>query len=185
MLADLSSGKRAKDFPPPASWPPLLPPGVVAIVNGRPVTKADILEAKRARQRRILANIRRPSSYQVKPCFVWVFYNESWIYGGWWVYVRTHKQRWQLSANDYVKRKLLEQVLAQWPCGLLPDVAFYRRWIERFAETYARATEKRPDKQGMAQGWAVVDSPRLLSVHRERGAADAELERIFRGWSRE
>ena len=185
MLADLSSGKRAKDFPPPADWPPLLPPGVVALVNGRRVTKEDILAAKRERQRRRLKNIRRSTSYQVKPCFVWGFYNDTWIFGGWWLYVRTHKRHWGLNRRDYCDQILISQVMQQWPCGLLPDLAFYRWWIERFAEVYARSTEKRPDHQGMAQGWAVVDDPRLLAVHRDKAAAEDDLARCLAGWGRE
>ena len=69
--------------------------------------------------------------------------------------------------------------MQQWPCGMLPDAAFYWQWLERFAQVYARSTEKRPDHQGMAQGWAVVDEPRLLAVHRDKAAADAELARIL------
>lgn len=181
MLSDLSSGKRARDFPPPTEWPPLLPPGVIALVNGVPVTTADVLAAKRERQRRILKNIRRPTSYRVKPCFVWVFYNDTFVYGGWWLYVRTHKEHWNLNQRDYCDRILIAQVMRQWPCGLLPDLAFYRQWIERFAHVYARATEKRPDHQGMAQGWAVVDEPRLLAVHRDKAAADEDLARYLEG----
>ena len=81
----------------------------MAIVNGRPVTKEDVLAAKRERQRRRLANLRRPTSYQVKPAFVWVFYNDTWIFGGWWLYVRTHKRHWDLSLRDYCDQLLISQ----------------------------------------------------------------------------
>ena len=61
----------------------LWPNDVIAVVNGEPVTKADVLHAKRKRQARRLEAIRRCTTPQIKPCFVWVFDNGPVIpYGG-------------------------------------------------------------------------------------------------------
>ncbi len=46
------------------------PPNVIAVVNGHPITKNDILHGKRSRQRRILTSKLRQREPLIKPCFV-------------------------------------------------------------------------------------------------------------------
>ena len=50
------------------------PEDVVKVVNGHPITKADILNDKHFWQARELANKRRSDANTIKPCFIWSFF---------------------------------------------------------------------------------------------------------------
>ncbi len=126
------------------------PKDVVYVVNGKLITKCDILDAKRARQRRILAAKRRLREPVVKPCFVWVFYNESWIYHGWWLYVKTLKYSWGINLKNGRYSHFTLEIMRMFPCGYLPFIENFTPWMAAFADRYHYPTQKRPDKQGMA-----------------------------------
>lgn len=136
------------------------PPDVCYVVNGIPITRADILRGKQQRQARLLDRKRRPSESVVKPGLVWVFDNGPIIpYGGTWLYVRTLKKEWRIEDNQ---TRL--QIMATYPCGLLTMIENYDLWKSRFIKFYNRPDCRRP------QGLAVC---RVQINYR------GELERIF------
>lgn len=70
------------------------PPDVIAVINGTPITKGDILDAKRRKQERRLDFIRTSYEPVIKPAFVWEFHVDAFIYHGWHLYVKTLKKDW-------------------------------------------------------------------------------------------
>ena len=101
------------------------PPDVVRVVNGVPVTRSDILAAKRERQARELAWKRRSREDRIVPCFVNVFYNPHFPYMGWWLYVLTRKSQYGVGFRG-VSGTLLLDCMQVYPCGFLPIAQFER-----------------------------------------------------------
>lgn len=139
------------------------PDDVVCVVNGKPITKSDILYAKRERQRMELA-AKRCSSYDsiIKPCFVWTFYNSGLVYGGWWLYVRTLKESWEIDLRR--QGEMVLKIMRLFPCGYLPIFENFTPWLAAFAKEYHYPTRKRPVRQGMAVARAVALNDRLVDV---------------------
>lgn len=122
------------------------PPDVVAIINGQPITRTDILRGKQERQARRLAQNRQSFEDVFKPGFVWVFDNGPiFPYGGKWLYVRTLKHKWQIRDD---RTRLL--IMSAFPCGLLPMIENYKLWQQTFINFYHRP-DSRP--QGLAVCW--------------------------------
>ena len=109
------------------------PDEVVAVFNGTPVTKADILNSKRARQRRRMVWKRRRTELVTRPCHVWVFHVPCFPYMGWWLYARTSRRKYRL--RD--RRDLILKVMQLFPCGRLPMIELFREWKVAFAEAYS------------------------------------------------
>lgn len=138
---------------------------VIASVNGRLVTSADILNSKREWQRKRLQQKLAQREPVRKPCFVWTFCNDGPLYGGWWLYIRTLNEDYGVSyRRNY--RHLVPKVMALYPCGFEPDEAKFKQWAEVFATTYHRPTAKRPAHNGLALAVAeIAPNGQLLMVH--------------------
>jgi hypothetical protein len=141
------------------------PDDVVFVVNGEPVTKGDILRNKRARQTRRLARVRQNLVPRVVPCFIWTLYVPGPFCMGWHLYVHSLRNDWEIRAGK--NSDFILPIMHLYPCGLLPIIENFRLWKETFATQYPRATEKRPNKQGMVLARATVEAGwtgRLLEV---------------------
>lgn len=136
------------------------PADVVCVIDGNPITKADVLQAKRERQGRQLAAKRRDYDPLIKPCFVHVFWTnglgEAGFYRGWWLYINTLHASWNIGPNR--DSEIALKAMRLFPCGYLPMIENFNPWKEAFADMYHRPTLKRPDKQGMAIAWAKVSA---------------------------
>jgi hypothetical protein len=130
------------------------PPGVACIVNGQPVTYADIRANKIEKQRRRLERIMGCEGTLRRAAHVWVFFVPGWIYGGWHLYIRTIKDQWWIRECD----DLALSIMAMFPCGLLPMRENFHAWKIAFAQAYARAAKGR--KQGMVACWIDVEPGR-------------------------
>lgn len=128
----------------------------MAVINEKIITKADILDEKRQRQKRILENKLQIKDPVLKPCFVWVFHNDGFPYGGWWLYIRTLKRDWGIGFRRQYE-SLIPKIMSMWPCGLLPMVENFPVWMVTFANLYHYPTQKRLRNQGMVQAWAKID----------------------------
>ena len=170
--------KRAKITPGgPRGLLSNYPSDVVYVINGQPITKADILAAKRHRQQRELAAKRRVCGPIVKPAFVWVFFNSSDIYYGWYLYIRTAKQAYSLRGYCF-DEKIILKVMERWPCGCLPFVENLRNWMPAFARQYHRSTRKRPKKQGLAICWVRVERGCVTDVYTVEEYAELHVGRV-------
>ena len=106
-----------------------LPPDVSCLVDGKPVTWAEVIEKRRIRQRQILRNKRRSSEWRLVRVTVW--YNAAWLYGGWHAYIEgvSFARRWVRNEAD-------EAMLM----SLFPLADNFRDWKPAFAERYQRGT---------------------------------------------
>lgn len=128
------------------------PRELAAIVNGERVTWADVRAGKIERQRKRLAQILRIDQPCRQAAHVWVFNNpQDFPYGGWWCYIRTLRNAWCIRQDD----SLAAEIMAMFPCGLLPLRENFRAWQQEFARTYARPGRR---KQGMVAGWVEVNN---------------------------
>jgi hypothetical protein len=94
------------------------PVDTIAVINGRPWTRQDKVQAHRENNARHLADILRDRIDQGKPCFVWTFYNNSFVYRGWWLYVVTHKNSWHVRRDCGEEMTL--KIMRLFSCGVLP-----------------------------------------------------------------
>jgi len=143
------------------------PPDVVLVSNGRPITKGDILNAKRRKQVRRLEHIRANYEPVTKPCFVWVFHVPGFLFHGWHLYVKTLKKDWCINLrNADGNEKMALKIMSLFPCGYSPEIENFSDWKVMFAQEYHYPTRKRPCDQGMALARAVYEpgSDRLLDV---------------------
>ena len=139
------------------------PADVVYVINGKPVTKSDILQGKRERQRRQLAAKRRNYEPLIRPCWIQVFWTNGIsgvFYRGWWLYVNTLHAYWEIGVRR--DSELVLKIMRVFPCSHLPMTINFDPWKESFASYYHRPTPKRPTKQGMAVAWAKVSTNRQL-----------------------
>ena len=77
---------------------------------------------------------------EVRPCAVWVFYNEHGIndmfFCGWYIYIRTLRGDYALNFRN-PRKDLVMQVKQLFPCGLLPFEEIYdEAWFEAFEKKY-------------------------------------------------
>lgn len=152
------------------------PADVVCVINGQVVTKADILQRKRERQRRQLATKRRNYEPLIKPCLVQVFWTNGIagvnggsgvFYRGWWLYISTLHAYWEIGIRW--DSELVLKIMRVFPCGHLPMIINFEPWKESFAAYYHRSTLKRPANQGMTVAWAKVSpNRRLLDIIRKK-----------------
>ena len=94
------------------------------------------------RQKSILES-KRQVHEEIKPCFIWVFYNKSWIFGGWWVYLKTIHEDYAINFKNPNEAKLLKIIMNMYPCGTLPMIENFEQWAEAFEKTFHREAFKR------------------------------------------
>jgi len=134
------------------------PPDVVGVLNGQPLTRADIRAARQRYQKRRLAWKQHSWLDITVPAFIWTFYVPCFPFGpGWWVYIRTRRGEW----GKHLDPKFIVQAMSLYPCGFLPIMENYSLWARAFAETYPRITG-RPGPQGMALCHARISSSGIL-----------------------
>jgi len=115
------------------------------------VTWAEILERRRKWQAERLARKRTVPEPRVRPCYVWVFHNPSWLYQGWWCYVVTLRDRIAVNFRTF-HSQLAMSLMAEIPVGVVPDRTNFRSWMEAFADQYPRRTTHHR-QAGTVLGW--------------------------------
>lgn len=104
----------------------------------REVTYKEIFARKKARQDSRI-HMKREHE-EVRPCAVWVFYNEHGIndmfFKGWWIYLRTLRGDYALNFRNS-RPDLVAQAKQLFSCGLLPFNDIYDvAWFEAFEKKY-------------------------------------------------
>lgn len=135
------------------------------------VTWKQIHRRRAEQQRERLARIRQPQEQFPKPAQLWVFYNDSWLYGGWHVYVRywsaltrnaeyarggRHKGGWSDARIASLKEKIPLDLPSDREGWLLPPEPWRvaEEWCEAFVAAYPkRKTKEDPRKAGLLNGW--------------------------------
>ena len=130
------------------------PRDVAAVVDGRPVTWAEVHAARRKDQERRLANIRLAELPAISPAYVWTFFNSQAIpYHGWYCYVVTRYERVAVNFRGF-ETSLARSIMLAIPLGMLPLVENFEAWMEELSRQHPRQklrTDRR--KAGSAVGW--------------------------------
>jgi len=150
-------------------WGVDLPLGVISLSRTHPhtewieFTKSDLVKRKIRKQESNLLYLRRGKA-QI-PCFVWIFYNKSILFGGWHIYVKTAYKDYPLNFR-HDEHELIVQAMALFPCGFLPLISLSVAWMSYFVKQYPHIGFKRGLrgwKQGLAQCWCLIDENKNLT----------------------
>jgi hypothetical protein len=101
------------------------------------------------KQKRHLARIELVQKPQWCWGFVWTFLNDTFIYGGWHLYVKTLHNSWGIGGRDRHLDQFLPVIMSLFPCGMLPFEENFHDWKEVFAKTYPHPYPRR-EKEGLA-----------------------------------
>ncbi len=154
-------------------WQKELPPDVAYLTKNHPhdewvaTTYRQILDKKIAKQNGEL-QCKRAHTKRVAG-FIWVFYNKGWIFGGWYLYVKTLKRDFSISfgRDGDFNRKLIQKVMGLYPCGVIPMIDNFDEWSKRFATQFKRPSFKRKDKCALVRCWCDIDEyGRLKDIHK-------------------
>lgn len=155
------------------------PKDVAMIVNGERITYAQLLKERKEQQRKHLSRSLECNSPVRRAGFIWVFYVEGPIYGGWHLYIRSLKKDWWLHETDEIALEIMEL----FPCGLLPIPENFYRWKEAFGVTYARPG--RFKKQALVPCWIECGYGRPKLVRSLSGSvANLDIARYSAGLQR-
>lgn len=141
--------------------------GFGVVEKWKPITWEEVHKERREKQEAHLESIRQRDVVEIKPCFVFTFYNSSnWFFGGWWLYVMTLKRNFPIGFRGQNKQLILP-IMKLFPCGFLPLEENFEEWAEEFARIYHRPTKERKKKIGMVAAWAKIDRGYLVEIMKE------------------
>jgi hypothetical protein len=120
-----------------------------------PITYHEIIKKKTDRMISLTNHKRRTES--IVPCFIWVFYNDTFLFHGWYIYIKTLKKDYALNWKRTWKshnEELIIKIMHLFPCDVLPidDVS----WMKAFANRYHHVGFHRT-VQGLAKCWCKID----------------------------
>lgn len=122
------------------------------------VTYSEIIKKKTKKQLSRLDSKRKHD--KIVPCYIWVFKNEGFIHGGWYLYLKTLKDDFGLSWYRYEKgerENIMNKIRQNISLGILPFQDSFELWCERFAEVYRHIGFKRHSNQGILPAWVKVN----------------------------
>lgn len=126
----------------------------------RPCTYFEIRQIKIKVQKH---NIERKRKFKkIKPCLIWVFFNNTDFFYGWYIYIKTINDDWGINFRPK-NEKLVEEIMQLFPMSVLPLYENFDLWAERFCKSFMVKpkgnrryfTGKR--KQGLAKAWCNID----------------------------
>lgn len=153
-------------------WGIDLPKGVISVSRDHPGadwierTTAEVIKRKIEKQETLLSWKRAGATR--KPCYVWVFYNKGFLFGGWHIYIKTAYEDYPLNFRTD-RTELILKCMRLFPCGILPEVSFIKDWFQAFAREYNHIGFNRGLrgwKQGLAQCWCINDeNARITDIY--------------------
>ena len=135
---------------------------VAYFINGHPHTFTEIKQNKVNRQRRHLENILE-NGFIIKPCYIWAFYNNTFFYGGWWLYLKCNKIDFAINFKNYDFPKLVPKIMELYPLGFLPLKENFRNWIAEFEKTFHKDSSIRK-KNAIAPAWCKYNYRGLIDI---------------------
>ncbi len=98
---------------------------------------------------------------QIKPCIIWVFYNNSFLMGGYYTVIKTLNREYYLNfrgrglSGD--EKSFQQKVMQIFPL-CLPMPEMFENWMAMFAKKYHTPTFHRHRKiQGVAYSWCKIN----------------------------
>ena len=116
-------------------------------IEWKKFTRNDLIERKVQKQNDNISKKRTPE-IQYAPAYVWVFYNNTDFFGGWYTYILSYKKDWAVNFRGFNKQIAL-QAMNMFPCGILPIVENFNQWMVEFAKTYPHKGFRRKGPQGI------------------------------------
>lgn len=136
-------------------------------IDSVPVTFTDIRQRKVDTQRLHLENLRR-CELTIKPCYIWAFYNKTFFFRGWWLYVKSNKIDFAINfRNDVDFPKLIAQIIECYPLGFLPMKENFYKWIQVFEKTFHKDCKIR-ERNAIAPAWCSFNWRGLVDIKRTR-----------------
>jgi hypothetical protein len=128
------------------------PKDIACIIDGEPITFAQLKAEKISRQRLRLQRIRGSDVPTRQAAYVWTFEVEvDFPYGGWHLYIRSLRNSWWLHWED----DLAQNIMQMFPCGLAPIRENFYSWKIAFGKSMSRPGRFR--NQGLLIGWIEFD----------------------------
>ncbi len=98
------------------------------------------------------------------PCYIWVFYNKSWLFAGWYVYIEcrlgSFALNWKPTDSD---TKLLRKIMQKYHCGVFPE--FADEWAHAFCKAFPKKPKGIKVKQGIKYTHCILnENNRLIDV---------------------
>lgn len=123
------------------------------------VTWDKVLRDRKERQEQILSAKRKIYKF-VKPCYLWVFYNDTFLFCGWWLYVKTLNGDYSINFRKY-NEKLIKKVMNEVNVDIIPlDFAM---WAEAFEKKHHHEGFGRK-KQGLLKCWCVIENNNITDI---------------------
>lgn len=120
------------------------------------VTYSEILDKKIQNQKWELA--RKLISGCTVPCFVWVFRVDWFLFGGWWIYIKTVRHgSFGINFRHDRNPELVRKAMELFPCGVLPLEENFDTWAPRFAKSHPHIGFKRKRNQGLARCYVRIN----------------------------
>lgn len=119
------------------------------------VTYKELLDKKIENQNEELR--RKRQSAKIIPCYIWVFYNNTDFFGGWWIYIVTLKKDHGINFRHERNPALVEKAMSLFPCGILPLEEYFDEWAKKFSEIFSNTTFYHGRKQGLKMCYCEID----------------------------
>jgi hypothetical protein len=132
----------------------------VETVNGKDVfhTKEELNQRKAEKNKLVLLNKR--NSHRLRRCYVWVFYNDTPFFGGWYLYLKCISKDWGISwtkfdAKYLEKDNFFEIIQEIFPCETFPGEEFREQWFQAFHRKYKTSERRRKEAKAFCR--CIVD----------------------------
>ena len=89
------------------------------------------------------------------------------MFGGWWLYITTHKHDYGISfgRDGEYNAALILKSMQMFPCGIRPVMENFDTWAEKFASRFPHAKVKRPRPEGLRMVRCSIDEyGKLLDI---------------------
>jgi len=127
------------------------------------VTYNEIKKVK-IQQQDIQLNRKRTPDFITKPAYVWVFKNEFWAFGGWWIYIKTLNKDYGISFKHEYDKKMILKAMELFPMGVFPMLENFELWAELFANKYACNAFNRTKNQGIAKCYVDINWKGIIDI---------------------
>lgn len=108
--------------------------------NFKMITWSDIHKKRRERDEKNIYFKRMHG--MIKPCIVWVFYIDYWLFGGYYTVIKTINDEVYLNfrgrglASRANEEHLKLEVMNLFPVGIIPIIDNFQYWMKQFIKNY-------------------------------------------------
>lgn len=133
-----------------------LPDGVSYLIKNHPDDKWTAVTYKQINAKRkkeceynIRLKVNTGLANVIKPGYIWVFKVDGWLFGGWWIYIKTAKEDYGINFRHHRDPALVLKAMQLFSCGVVPEMENFDFWAKQFAKRYAHVGFKRNENQGL------------------------------------